>query len=199
MVLPPHRVRNHMIDEMACKIVSFKFGDDWIERDITGRDFGIDKMVERFESGYATSEIMMLQIKGTERSIDENNPRFSIPTKTLLYAEWFATPFILIYCSTTNPEQCYYLWLQEYIRVRLNFENENWREQGENTVYFPKKNILGSLESREHLKYISMFSKFKDSWIQYYLCLEDLGYNMPKAYCYEETSLEDFKYYVRVT
>ena len=87
MVLPPHRIRNHIIDEKACKIVSFKFGDDWIERDITGRDFGIDKMVERFEEGYATSEIMMLQIKGTEQGIDVNNPKFSIPTKTLLYSK----------------------------------------------------------------------------------------------------------------
>lgn len=196
MVLPPHRVKNHVIDEKACKIVSIKLGEEWVERDVTGRDFGIDKIIERFEGEYATSEIMMLQIKGTESVIDENNPRLSISTKTLLYAEWFASPFILIYCSINNPQQCYYLWLQEYIRIRLNFENDNWRNQEENTVYFPKKNILGSEESMEHLKYISLFPKFKDCWIQYYLCLEDLGYNMPEMLYTEDTSLEEYKEYV---
>ena len=42
-----------------------------------------------------------------------------------------------------------------------------------NTVYFPKKNILGSEYSKEHIEYISLFPKFKDSWIQYYVSVAD--------------------------
>lgn len=197
MGLPPHRISNHEIDTEACKIVSMKFDRNWEMRDVTGRDFGIDKIAERFENGYATSEIMMLQIKGTESVIDESNPRFSISTKTLLYAELFAAPFILVYCSIDNPEQCYYLWLQEYIRVRLEFENKNWRNQSTNTVYFPTKNVLGSEYSIEHIEYISKFPKFKDSWIQYYISVVDLGYYLPKSYCYENMELEDIKYTIQ--
>ena len=59
------------------------------------------------------------------------------------------------------------------IRVRLNFENPNWRQEEMNTVYFPKKNILGSEYSKEHIEYISLFPKFKDSWIQYYVSVAD--------------------------
>lgn len=197
MVLTPQRTRNHEIDTEACKIVTLKFDRDWEVRDITGRDFGVDKIVERFESGNATSELIMLQIKGTETEIDVKNPRFSLPTKTLLYAEMFASPFLLVYCSITNPEQCYYVWLQEYIRVRLNFENKNWRNQGTNTIYFPVTNILGSDYSIGHLQYISKFPKFKDSWVEYYVSVTDLGYYLPNVFCYEEMNLADIKYSVK--
>lgn len=194
MALPPHRIHNHEIDYEACRIVTMKFESDWELRDVTGRDFGVDKIGERFENGYATSEMVMLQIKGTESMISEQNPKFSVPTKTLLYAEMFSAPFLLIYCSINNPEQCYYLWLQEYICVRLNFENKNWRQQETNMVYFPAKNILGSNYSKEHLRYISQFPKFKDSWIQYYVSVADLGYYLPQCFCYEEMDIAEVKY-----
>lgn len=107
-MLPSHRVESHEIDSEACKIVLSKFDNNWEVRDVTGRDFGIDKIAERFEDGYATSEILLIRIKGTKKYIDKNNPRFSVKTKTLLYAEMFSVPFILIYCSINNPKQCYY-------------------------------------------------------------------------------------------
>ena len=131
-----HRILQHEIDSEACKIVSSKFNRNWEIRDLTGRDFGIDKMVERFENEYVTSEFLLLQIKGTEKEIDTNNPRFSLKTKELQYAEMFTTPLILVYVSITNPQQCYYVWLQEYIRVRLQFDNPTWRKQDTNTIYF---------------------------------------------------------------
>lgn len=65
----PHRVRQHEIDNEACKIVISKFDRNWEIRDLTGRDFGIDKIVERFQDGYATSELLLLQIKGTEKKL----------------------------------------------------------------------------------------------------------------------------------
>lgn len=192
----PRRVYAHETDTEACKIVSMKLGKDWEIRDLTGRDFGIDKIIERFEDGVATSEIMMLQIKGTTQKIDYRNPKFSLDTKTLLYAEMFSSPFILVYCSTTTPDQCYYVWLQEYIRIRLNFEKPNWRNQKSNTIYFPLDNILGTDSSKQHLLYISKFPKYKDSWVQYYLCLSDLTYHLPQNICYDEMSLEEIKYSV---
>lgn len=75
-MLPPHRVTNHEVDTEACKIVSMKFDRNWEIRDVTGRDFGIDKIVERFENGRATSEMLILQIKGTETLIDSEKPSF---------------------------------------------------------------------------------------------------------------------------
>lgn len=179
MALAPRRVHNHEIDTKACGIVSLKFSDNWEIRDLTGRDFGVDKIVERFCDGYATSELLMLQIKGTEDIIDETNPHFSLDTKTLIYAEMFSVPFLLIFCSVNQPYKCYYLWLQEYIRVRLNYENQKWRTQQTNTLYFPKQNILGEDGAEEHLTYIAGFPRYQSSWVGYYLSLNDLCYGLP--------------------
>ena len=179
MTLPPHRIHNHEIDSKACAIISLNFSKDWELRDLTGRDFGVDKIAERFQNGFATSELLMLQIKGTEGIIDKNNPRFSLDTKTLIYAEMFSIPFLLLYCSINEPNKCYYLWLQEYIRVRLNYDNPNWRKQQTNTVYFPKDNIMGTKAAEEHLTYIAKFPKYQSSWVGYYLCLHDLCYDLP--------------------
>ena len=180
--MPPKRILQHEIDSEACKIVASLFSRTWELRDLTGRDFGIDKIVERFEDGYGTGEMLLLQIKGTENFIDNTNPRFLLETKTLLYAEMFSTPFLLLRCSLAEPQKCYYLWLQEYIRVRLNFENPRWREQGKNTVYFPTDNLLGSKKAEGHLSYIAKFPKYKDSWVEYYTALEDLCRNLPRIY-----------------
>lgn len=111
MAQAPHRTNEHMIDSKACLLVAQAFSDSWVLREISERDYGVDRIAERFQDGYGTSEILMLQIKGTEQAIAPDNPRFSLPTKTLIYAEMFSVPFLLVYCSVTNPNQCYYLWL----------------------------------------------------------------------------------------
>lgn len=182
MALVPQRSNNHMIDSKACALVTMAFSDSWVLRDLTERDYGTDKIAERFRDGSATSEILMLQIKGTEAKIAPENPCFSLSTKTLLYAELFAVPFVLIYCAETEPNQCYYLWLQEYIRVRLNYENPQWRTQNTNTVYFPQKNKIGTAYAEEHLSYIAQFPKYQQSWVGYYLCLNELCDGMPTVF-----------------
>ena len=47
--------------------------------------------------------------------------------------------------------------------------------------------------SEEHLLFISQFPKYRDAWIQYCICLMDLGDKIPRNYCYEEMSLDDIK------
>ena len=78
MTQPPQRIHTHQIDTTACSIISTKFSHNWEMRDLTGRDFGIDKIVERFQDSYATSEIMLLQIKGTETEILYRNQNFDL-------------------------------------------------------------------------------------------------------------------------
>lgn len=193
----PHRISQHEIDSEACKIVANKFDRNWEIRDLTGRDFGIDKMVERFENGYATSEILLLQIKGTKKEIDTNNPRFSLETKELQYAEMFTTPLILVYVSIKNSQQCYYVWLQEYIRVRLESDNPKWRKQNTNTIYFPKDNLLDLEKNIDHLVYIAKFPKFEHSWVQYYLALDDIDAKMPAYFVYEDMDFDEIWYTIK--
>lgn len=72
MARPPQRSRSHEIDSRACNIISMLMPfESWVIRDLTERDFGIDKIAERFDGGDATSELLAIQVKGTEKPIDD--------------------------------------------------------------------------------------------------------------------------------
>ena len=43
MTQPPQRIHTHQIDTRACSIISTKFSHIWEIRDLTGKDFGVDK------------------------------------------------------------------------------------------------------------------------------------------------------------
>lgn len=50
---PPKRPVTHEIDTKACAIVTGKFSPhNWEIRELTGRDFGVDRIVERFQDGF---------------------------------------------------------------------------------------------------------------------------------------------------
>ena len=82
MVQAPRRTQAHMTDSKACLLVAQLFSENWVLRDLTERDYGIDRIAERFHDECGTSEMLILQIKGTKSNIDKNNPRFSLETKT---------------------------------------------------------------------------------------------------------------------
>lgn len=182
MARPPQRSRSHEIDSRACSIISMlMLFEGWVIRDLTERDFGIDKIAERFDRGDATSELLAIQVKGTEKPIDDSQDiSFQLETKTLLYAEMLAIPFLLFRCSIADSGSCYFVWLQEYIRVRLNFENPGWRHQGSNTVHIPRRNRLGEESADVRLACIAQFPKLKESWAGYYTCLSELMYDLPR-------------------
>ena len=193
MAYPPKRPNSHIIDTEACSFVtSLMPSENWVVRDLTERDFGIDKIFERFENGFATGELMAIQVKGTNKPL-EDKPEipFSIDTKTLLYAEMFAIPFLLIRCSLADDGACYFVWLQEYIRVRLNFDNSSWRKQRSNTILIPTSNRLGDTSAESRLIHISRFPKMKESWIKYYINTCDLAYRLPN-YIEDDTVTLDF-------
>lgn len=182
MARPPQRSRSHEIDSRACSIISALMPfESWVIRDLTERDFGIDKIAERFDGGEATSELLAIQVKGTENPIDDSKDiSFQLETKTLLYAEMLAIPFLLFRCSIADSGSCYFVWLQEYIRVRLNFENPDWRHQKSNAVHIPQRNRLGVESADARLARIAQFPKLKESWAGYYICLSELMYDLPR-------------------
>jgi len=173
----PKRGLTHEIDSETCKIVDRSFEKSWEIRELTGHDFGIDKIVEYFDDGVSTGNMLLLQIKGTKDIIDEEKPHFQMPVKTLLYSELFTTPFILIYGSLEN-QVCYYLWLQEYIKVILNYDKPNWKKQETVNVHFPKTNKLSQPNAQQHLLYIAQLPTQKDNWIDFYLSLDGFEYEL---------------------
>lgn len=76
MAYPPKRPNSHIIDTEACSFVtSLMPSENWVVRDLTERDFGIDKIFERFENGFATGELMAIQVKGTNLDTPRRGPR----------------------------------------------------------------------------------------------------------------------------
>lgn len=141
----------HEIDTAACRIVPSVFPRTWVNRDIGGRDYGIDMAIEIFDQGRATGKMLLLQIKGTERDIEaEDTIDFDVPVNTLKYSELFIVPFLLIVCpvNSTLPT-FFYVWLQEYIKVVLNFENPDWRENHDTVrVHIPTSNHMPGNENK---------------------------------------------------
>jgi hypothetical protein len=155
------RIKTHVIDTQARKLVPNVFPNEWEHREITGRDYGIDMEIELFEQGNPTGQILLLQIKGTTKIIPNDIKKyfsFSIETKTLKYAERFITPFLLVICPVNEkPIKAYYIWLQDYIKTCLDIDKIKWRNQEDVTLHIPKNNIMPNNE--KHLSFISLFPK----------------------------------------
>jgi hypothetical protein len=125
------RINTHEVDTQARKIVPLVLPREWEYREKTGRDYGIDLEAEIFEDQKPTGQILMFQIKGTEKTIEfrDGLAAFDVPTKTLMYSECFVTPILLAICPVNNSKHIfYYIWLQDYIKTVLDFDNKNWRE-----------------------------------------------------------------------
>lgn len=149
---------SHEIDTAACRIVPNAFPRTWVNRDIGGRDYGIDMAIEIFDQGRATGKMLLLQIKGTERDIEAlNSIDFDVPVNTLKYSELFIVPFLLVICPVNSSPECfYYIWLQEYIKVVLNYESPHWRDNRETVrVHMPTSNNMPGHENR--LSFIANF------------------------------------------
>ena len=180
---PPKRITPNETDEEACKLVSLLFpSKEWIYRDLTGRDFGIDKIAERFEEGYAASEYLLLQIKGSAAKKIKHPIKFSLKTSELILAEMFSDPVLLVYNFNNFQGECYYVWLQEYIRVKLNYDTPGWRNQKKNTIYFPDENVLDFSKRKEELLYISKYSRNERAWNQYFMGLSDVIFDLRDSF-----------------
>lgn len=153
------RIDTHEIDTQARKIVPIALPRQWEFRDVTGRDYGIDMELEIFKEKNSTGQVLLLQIKGTEKDISfkDGLASIDIPTKTLIYSERFITPFILAVCPINHEKQIfYYIWIQEYIKSVLNFDIPGWRNNEYTTrIKLPVSNIMPGNE--EHLSHIAHF------------------------------------------
>lgn len=148
----PSRSKTHEIDTHARRIVPFLLPREWEHREPGGRDYGIDMQIELFTEGNATGQTLLLQIKGTEKHVEPKCGMipFDLETQTLKYSELFSVPFLLIFCPVREkPEVSYFLWLQEYVSVVLDFEKPNWRQNTSTTrVHIPIGNKIPGCEKK---------------------------------------------------
>lgn len=188
------RPEAHDIDTAARRKVPLAFPIDWEHRELTGRDYGIDMILEIFKEGGATGNFLNLQIKGTTKEINDNiqEIKFDIPVRTLYYAEMFMAPVLLVVCPVKNTNNSiYYLWLQEYIKVVLDFEKPEWRNN-KNTVRvsIPSENKMPGRE--EHLKFIASFPKMTYEWTLFARLSVDLQEHLNNFFMLNNIDEEEF-------
>lgn len=177
----------HEIDTLARRLVPVSFPSSWEHREMSGTDYGIDMIIEIFKESKATGKQLLLQLKGTTKEICVHEDiKFDVPVNTLKYSDLFITPVLLVVCRVdSDNKECYYLWLQEYIKVILNYENPNWRNNKSTVrVTIPKKNIIAA--DYKKLEYISNFPNRMFDWCQFARISSDINYKLASFFGWNE-------------
>lgn len=166
----PLRSETHRIDTLAVRRFITTLSADWIVRDLSDRDYGIDLKLEYFASNQPTGVIVFLQIKGTAKTINSRNKQITFknfPTRTLNYCALFPEPFTLIYLSINDNEPIYFLWLQKYITHQLTKANNLILEQGSVSLKIPVCNNLLSTEGKEKFLKIAQHNLMSRSTLEF--------------------------------
>jgi hypothetical protein len=171
------RPESHEIDTLARRQVPRALPSAWEHRELVGRDYGIDMMVELFQQGEPIGNQLALQIKGKSSPIEQDGEiTFDMPVRTLRYAETTSVPLILAVCPVmVEPPKFFYVWLQTYIRVILDFDNPGWRDNRSSArIKIPADNKMPGTEGK--LLFIANKTRRDAEWTQLARILDSLKY-----------------------
>lgn len=126
------RITSHVIEEKGENIFrTIICNENVLYRNITGRDYGVDGIVEIFdENDNPTGKIAYIQIKSTKNRIQPMKTQNmyvacnKISKSNLMYATQKKIPFILVYCCI-NESGFYYKLLNENAMNIRNIKNDN--------------------------------------------------------------------------
>ena len=140
------RVSSHIIEEQAKDRIRIIINTDGnaIFRELTGRDYGVDAIIELFDDGIPTGKIAFVQIKGTCSAIPTllRTPNYvscpNISISNLNYSFQNNIPVILLYTSLKGEEGFYYTVLNN------NKDNDikSKLEQNTITIRIPTNNYI---------------------------------------------------------
>ncbi|CAD7564330.1 hypothetical protein CIP106467_4461 [Citrobacter europaeus] len=101
----PKRIKTHISEKSSLDLVSKSLPKEWIIREMTERDYGIDLYVEIVKgNGLVTGDLVALQVKTTEK-IHFSNDVFSlggIKRSTLNYWTGLPVPVFVLLVSLSN-------------------------------------------------------------------------------------------------
>lgn len=184
------RTYQHIIDTRSIKKVLNALPDHWVVRELSERDYGIDLHIEIFnqtgtdrsnhDAYESTGNLLNIQVKGTDSEIKpsrENTIDFPLHRKNLSYFEKFAIPFILFRVDvSSNDGKIYFVWLQKYIKKKLDNDSPNWRTETRHNpsgkvikpnykIQIPIQNTLA--ENFEKLESIASRIKYLEELTEY--------------------------------
>ena len=68
-IIYPERSETHRTDTSAVRRLMTQLSSDWVIRDLSERDYGIDLKLEYFNDNKPTGKIVFLQVKGTTKKL----------------------------------------------------------------------------------------------------------------------------------
>lgn len=119
--------------------------DSAIFRELTGRDYGIDGIIELFAGDYPCGKIALVQLKSTQDNIKKNKRTDDvscvISTSNARYAFQSNIPVILIYISLSGTG-FYYVDIQKAIDIANKKTKKKIESQKTITVKIPYANHI---------------------------------------------------------
>ena len=141
------RVKAHQIETKSTDIIRLiiNSSERGLYRELGGKDYGIDAVVEIFDGGTVTGKLGLIQCKGTEKRI---TPMIRYPdcvvcsgvsNSNLQYLKQSNTAVILVYASINERDNFYYVDLNEAI-IKSEWKNIFAGKGGTKNVRIPLKN-----------------------------------------------------------
>lgn len=143
-----HAIETRSRDSIRSQIDSYYKNGDALFRELSERDYGIDAVIELFDQGIPTGKFSLIQIKGTEKTIQPlkkgNCVSCQISSSNAMYAIQKHIPVFLIYTSITKSKGFYFVNIQKAL-TQQHFEK--MQKQKEITIRIPiENNAMESLE-----------------------------------------------------
>jgi hypothetical protein len=115
----PKRVSQHISETASFKLFSSKIPNNWIIRDVTERDYGIDCYLELVnDKNELTGDLALVQLKSRESipwTKDQNYILTGIDIATTNYWNNFPVPVFIFLTDLVNQE-LYFLPVHRYIK-----------------------------------------------------------------------------------
>ena len=139
----PKRTREHIKESASWKIFQNKTPSEWIIREMTERDYGIDAYIEIVPpTGEVSGELCLIQIKATD-SIDWCNGKAklrNIKKQTINY--WMNLPVpVFIFLCDIKASRLFFCSVKDQVRSQYN----KFLDSGQKTLGFdfPEDSELG--------------------------------------------------------
>lgn len=122
----PKRPESHIIETAAWRVLQNSIPDEWILRDVTGRDYGIDCYLELVNRDHeVTGDLISLQLKGTNSLEWRDDGEFEQSTfsgiKRRASNYWMHLPVPVFLCvADTENGKLYFASVKDQIRKRFN-------------------------------------------------------------------------------
>jgi hypothetical protein len=144
----PKRVPQHISETASFKIFSNGIPDNWIIRDITERDYGIDCYLEIVtEQNEVTGQLALIQLKARQKiswTKDGTYTLNGVDIATTNYWYNFPVP-VFIFLVDIEKEESFFIHVKQYIRIHFD---EYSKQDKLNYVFENKYRVPGNAPSK---------------------------------------------------